>query len=158
MLLLQHPRNFYTLCFHFHLVENAFNFFEISSLTHLLFRSMLFNLQVFWCFAVIYYWSLEKAMATHSSTLAWRIPGTGEPGGLPSMGSHRVGHDWSDLAAAAALLISSLISCGFGAGVMSSSVFIFVAYVFFMVLGVVYLVNVLCEAKKTVFFYCCTRR
>ena len=44
----------------------------------------------------------EKAMATHSSTLAWRIPGTGEPGGLPSMGSHRVGHDWSNLAAAAA--------------------------------------------------------
>ena len=39
---------------------------------------------------------------THSSVLAWRIPGTGEPGGLPSMGSHRVGHDWSDLAAAAA--------------------------------------------------------
>ena len=41
-------------------------------------------------------------MATHSSVLAWRIPGMGEPGGLPSMGSHRVGHDWSDLAAAAA--------------------------------------------------------
>ena len=41
-------------------------------------------------------------MATHSSVLAWRIPGTGEPGGLPSMGSHRVGHDRSDLAAAAA--------------------------------------------------------
>ena len=41
-------------------------------------------------------------MATHSSVLAWRIPGTGEPGGLPSMGSHRVGHDSSDLAAAAA--------------------------------------------------------
>ena len=40
-------------------------------------------------------------MATHSSLLAWRIPGTGEPGGLPSMGLHRVGHDWSDLAAAA---------------------------------------------------------
>ena len=39
-------------------------------------------------------------MATHSSTLAWRIPGTGEPGGLLSLGSHRVGHDWSDLAAA----------------------------------------------------------
>ena len=36
---------------------------------------------------------LEKEMATHSSTLAWRIPGMGEPGGLPSMGSHRVGHD-----------------------------------------------------------------
>ena len=46
--------------------------------------------------------SLEKEMATHSSVLAWRIPGTGEPGGLPSMGSHRVGHDWSDAAAAAA--------------------------------------------------------
>ena len=41
-------------------------------------------------------------MATHSSVPAWRIPGTGEPGGLPSMGSHRVRHDWSDLAAAAA--------------------------------------------------------
>jgi len=40
-------------------------------------------------------------MATHSSVLAWRIPGTGEPGGLPSMESHRVGHDWSDFAAAA---------------------------------------------------------
>ena len=40
-------------------------------------------------------------MATHSSVLVWRIPGTGEPGGLPSLGSHRVGHDWSDLAAAA---------------------------------------------------------
>ena len=44
--------------------------------------------------------ALEKEMATHSSVLAWRIPGTWEPGGLPSMGSHRVGHDWSDLAAA----------------------------------------------------------
>ena len=43
--------------------------------------------------------ALEKEMATHSSVLVWRIPGTGEPGGLPSMGSHRVGHDWSDLAA-----------------------------------------------------------
>jgi len=41
-------------------------------------------------------------MATHSSVLTWRIPGMGEPGGLPSMGSHSVGHDWSDLAAAAA--------------------------------------------------------
>ena len=46
-------------------------------------------------------WETEKAMATHSSALAWRIPGTGEPGGLPSMGSHRVRNDWSDLAAAA---------------------------------------------------------
>ena len=46
--------------------------------------------------------ALEKEMATHSSVLAWRIPRTAEPGGLPSMGSHRVGHDWSNLAAAAA--------------------------------------------------------
>jgi len=41
--------------------------------------------------------ALEKEMATHSSVLAWRIPGTGEPGGLLSMGTHRVGHDWSDV-------------------------------------------------------------
>ena len=46
--------------------------------------------------------AFEKEMATHSSGLAWRIPGTGEPGGLPSMGLHRVGHDRSDLAAAVA--------------------------------------------------------
>ena len=45
--------------------------------------------------------ALEKEMATPSSVLAWRIPGTEEPGGLPSMGSHRVGHDWRDLAAVA---------------------------------------------------------
>ena len=42
--------------------------------------------------------ALEKEMATDSSVLAWRIPGMGEPGGLPSMGLHRVGHDWCDLA------------------------------------------------------------
>ena len=46
--------------------------------------------------------ALGKEMATHSSVLAWRIPGTGEPDGLPSMGLHRVGHNWSDSAAAAA--------------------------------------------------------
>ena len=46
--------------------------------------------------------ALEKEMAAYSSVLAWRIPGTGGPGGLRSMGSHRVGHDCSDLAAAAA--------------------------------------------------------
>ena len=48
--------------------------------------------------------ALEKEMATHSSGLAWRIPGTAEPGGLLSMGSHRVGHDRSDLAAAADMI------------------------------------------------------
>ena len=47
--------------------------------------------------------ALEKEMATHSSVLAWRIPGMGEPGGLPSMRLHRVRHDWSNLAAVAAL-------------------------------------------------------
>ena len=48
--------------------------------------------------------ALEKEMATHSSVLAWSILGTGKPGGLPSMGSHRVGHNWSDLTAAAAAI------------------------------------------------------
>ena len=51
--------------------------------------------------------ALEKEMATHSNVLAWRIPGTEEPSGLPSMGSHRVGHDWSDVAAAAAMSVTS---------------------------------------------------
>ena len=50
---------------------------------------------------IFHFHALEKETATHSSVLAWRIPGMGEPGGLPSMGSHRVGHNWSDLAAAA---------------------------------------------------------
>ena len=48
--------------------------------------------------------ALEKEMATHSSVLAWRIPGTAEPGGLPSMGLHRVRHDWNYLVAAATKL------------------------------------------------------
>ena len=54
--------------------------------------------------------TLEKEMATHSSVLAWRIPGTGEPGGLPSLGSHRVRHDWSDFAAAADCVFGTIIS------------------------------------------------
>ena len=53
--------------------------------------------------------AMEKEMATHSSVLAWRIPGTAEPGGLLSMGSHRVGHDWSDLAAAAAAAAAAFV-------------------------------------------------
>ena len=52
--------------------------------------------------STFHFHALEKEMATHSSVLAWRIPGMGEPDGLPSMGLHRVGHYWSDLAAAAA--------------------------------------------------------
>ena len=54
--------------------------------------------------------SLEKEMATHSSVLAWRIAGMEEPGGLPSMGSHKVRHDWSNLAAAAAAATGSPVS------------------------------------------------
>ena len=53
--------------------------------------------------------ALEKEMATHSSVLAWRIPGTGEPGGLPSMASHRVGQDWSDLAAVVAAAAAAVL-------------------------------------------------
>ena len=61
--------------------------------------------------------ALEKEMATHSSVLAWRIPGTGEPGGLLSMGSHRVRHDWSDLAVAVAVLFAdSYFSSNFWSG------------------------------------------
>ena len=55
-------------------------------------------------------WEDPKEMATHSSVLAWRIPGMGDPGGLPSLGSHRVGHDWSDLAAAAAAAKAHLLT------------------------------------------------
>ena len=54
--------------------------------------------------------ALEKEMATHSSVLAWRIPRTGEPGGLQSLGSHRVGHDWSNLAAAVRWWGNSLVA------------------------------------------------
>ena len=52
--------------------------------------------------------ALEKEMATHSSVPAWRIPGTGEPGGLSSMGLHRVRHDWSDLAAVSDIPVHGL--------------------------------------------------
>ena len=52
----------------------------------------------------LHFHALEKEMATHSSVLAWRIPRTEEPSGLPSLRSHRVGHNWRDLIAAAAEL------------------------------------------------------
>ena len=55
--------------------------------------------------------ALEKEMATHSSVLAWRIPGMGEPGGLPSMGSHGVGHGWRDSAAALGDTITTEVNC-----------------------------------------------
>ena len=68
--------------------------------------------------------ALEKEMATHSSVLAWRIPGTGEPGGLPSVGSHRVGHHWSDLAAAAAAIWYLELARSWKHRVCQSSVFL----------------------------------
>ena len=60
---------------------------------------------LFYVFISHLYVSLEKEITTLSSVLTWRIPGTGKPGGLLSTGSHRVGHNWSDLAAAAACLL-----------------------------------------------------
>ena len=69
--------------------------------------------------------ALEKEMATHSSVLAWRIPGTAEPGGLLSMGSHRDGHDWSDLAAAAAAAISQIERVAYShCGVLNGGTFL----------------------------------
>ena len=64
--------------------------------------------------------ALEKEMATHSSVIAWRIPEKGEPGRLPSMGSHRVGHDWSDLAAASFSIWNS------SAGISSTPLALFI--------------------------------
>ena len=66
--------------------------------------------------------ALDNEMATHSSILVWRIPGTEEPSGLPSMGSHRVRHDWSDLAAATAyILFHFLFHYGLSQGTEYSS-------------------------------------
>ena len=80
--------------------------------------------------------ALAKEMATHSSVLAWRIPGTGEPGGLPSLGSHRVGHNYSDLAAAAAASRLKVGSLRFGAGLIEDSAFV---SLFFCVLSLLIL-------------------
>ena len=63
--------------------------------------------------------ALEKEMATHSSVFAWRIPGTGEPGGLPSVGFHRVGHDWSNLAVASWSLYQHKLSAAAAAATKS---------------------------------------
>ena len=72
---------------------------EGGNLLLLLFLNLLFlgfivhGTHFFMIYEILILQQSEKAMAPHSSTLAWRIPGMGEPGGLPSMGSHRVGHD-----------------------------------------------------------------
>ena len=59
---------------------------------------------------IFHFHALEKETATQSSVLAWRIPGTGEHGALPSMGSHRVGHDWSDAAVAAEHIVRTWLT------------------------------------------------
>ena len=73
-------------------------------------------------------------MATHSSVLAWRIPGTGQPGGLPSMGSHRVGHDWSDIAAAAVTTsdIEHLFMCLLASCIASLKKYLFKSFALFL--------------------------
>ena len=58
-------------------------------------------------------WATSLSYIGEGNVLAWRIPGTAEPGGLPSLGLHRVGHDWSDLAAAAAVAARIVITCIF---------------------------------------------
>ena len=86
-------------------------------------------------------------MATHSSALAWRIPGTGEPVGLPSMGLHRVGHDWSDLAAWALILFttSSFIELSYFA--LTTPLFpVLFLLIFLLTLCVCVLVAQLCPA------------
>ena len=82
--------------------------------------------------------ALEKEMATHSSVLAWRIPGTSEPGGLLSLGSHRVGHDWSDSAAAVAGLWHNYIHPPgvWGRHLIWNKFFIIFAYLYFEVLEI----------------------
>ena len=72
--------------------------------------------------------TLQKGMATHSSVLAWRIPGTGEPGGLPSAGLHRVGHDWSNSAAADSILKSRDITLPTKVRLVKAMVFPVVMY------------------------------
>ena len=74
--------------------------------------------------------ALEKEMATHSSVLAWRIPRTGEPGGLPSMGSHRVGHAWSDLIAAAVAGVNPAKGKKFFENLFKTSIIAFYFFLF----------------------------
>ena len=97
-------------------------------------------------------------MATHSNVLAWRIPGTGEPGGLPSIRSHRVGHDWSNLAAAAAAAAAVfrnveeffIATMARGATYISSKIFfplsiMFVNFISVNACSLVYVFSLLCS-------------
>ena len=79
----------------------SIEYLYLKWILYLLCRSIFFTLLNDFTFT-FYFHALEKEMATDPSVLAWRVPGTGEPVGLSSMGSHRVGHDWNDLAAVAA--------------------------------------------------------
>ena len=113
--------------------------------------------------------ALEKEMATHSSVLAWRSPGMGEPGGLPSMGSHRVRHDWSDLAAAAAyiwlnvLMITNLemifcFSFRWAAkwfALMCVCVYIYICFWLFSIIGYYKILSIVncCIHKSLLFIY-----
>ena len=72
---------------------------------------------------------IGEEMATHSSVLAWGIPGMAEPGGLPSMGSHRVGHDWSDLTEAAAATL--YISCSWPIYFATKSLYLLISLICF---------------------------
>ena len=102
--------HFYQECIRFQFLcifPNIYSFvlfFKITILMDLKWYLICFICSPLWS-DLAYIHILEKEMAAHSSTLDWRIPGTEEPGGLPSMGSHRFGHDWSDLATTAAAMI-----------------------------------------------------
>jgi len=97
------------------LVSSLFSLITIGRLTYSL---LIFPIYLvfgwFWFFPIVFLFSilLEKEMATHSSSLAWRILWTEEPGGLLSIGSHRVGHDWSELVCVCSvsiLLVTTMI-------------------------------------------------
>ena len=86
------PPRFVIMCFVCFCLRPSFQFFKYISLkiqVHCIYLSI----DTLFSFVVLYLDSMEKEMATHSSVLAWRIPGTAEPGGLLSMGLHRVGYD-----------------------------------------------------------------
>ena len=85
------------------MVQNALSYLLVIILAHNYWAVKLGKTQLSTLYATLFVIpqrDTEKAMATDSSTLAWKIPWMEEPGGLQSMGSHRVGHNWSDLAAA----------------------------------------------------------
>ena len=66
---------------------------DYESFSSMSFQKICMNISGFFLFMLVFFTHYKQRLATHSSVLAWRIPGMGEPGGLPSMGLHRVGHD-----------------------------------------------------------------